>query len=272
MPVTHDKNEYAIPRGRVYFDPFDANEVPTGEIYLGNCPGFTLTVETEKAEHYSSEEGLREKDEALVVEVNRTGSVTCDNFSADNLALFLSGAKTTHTQAAATIAAEAHSVSGGLYYQLGESSGTPSGARDVTDIVVKSADNATTYDVGDDYNVDPALGRIQIVKGGAIALAAAASGTGKIGINVGYKTTARAWDRVTTGAVTELTGRMRVIASNASGKNRDWFMPKVTLTPDGEIPVIAEGTDFVQMGFGVEVLKAPNLQAVYVDGRAALIP
>ncbi|MDP4074954.1 hypothetical protein [Acidovorax sp. A1169] len=272
MSLTHEKNEYAIPRGRVYFDPFDANQLPTGEIYLGNCPGFTLQVETEKAEHYSSEEGLREKDEALVVQVNRTGNVTCDNFSADNLALFLSGAKSTTNQAAATIAGEAHSVGGGLYYQLGETNDNPSGARDVTDIVVTSADGATTYDVGDDYNVDPALGRVQIVKGGAIDIAAAAAPSKRVGVSIGYKTTARAWTRVTTGSKTELSGRMRVVASNASGTNRDWFMPKVTLTPSGEIPVIAEGTEFVQMQFGLEVLKAANTQAVYVDGRGASIP
>lgn len=38
MPITHVKNDYLIARGRVYFDPFDANENRTGEIALGNCP------------------------------------------------------------------------------------------------------------------------------------------------------------------------------------------------------------------------------------------
>ena len=39
MPIQHVKSEYLIPRGKVYFDPFDANEQLTGEFPLGNCPG-----------------------------------------------------------------------------------------------------------------------------------------------------------------------------------------------------------------------------------------
>lgn len=33
-----DKSQYIIPRGRVYFDPFEASQQPTGEIYLGVSP------------------------------------------------------------------------------------------------------------------------------------------------------------------------------------------------------------------------------------------
>ena len=267
MPVTFEKNEYNIPRGRVFFNRFNASEQPTGEIAMGNCPGFTFTAETEKAEHYSSETGLREKDAALIVQVNRTGSLTCDNFSADNFALFVSGSKEQQTQTAATVAAEAHTVMAGMHYQLGEGPSAPAGARDVTDITVKSDDAVTTYVAGTDYNVDLAMGRIQIIKGGAIAVAAEAAPNKAIPIKVGYKTTARTWERVKSGATAEVSGSLRVIADNASGANRDWFMPKVTLTPSGDIPVIADGTDFVQMEFGVEVLKSPNREALYVDGR-----
>lgn len=95
MAIIHVTNRYAIPRGRVYFDRFDAAGLPTGEIAMGNCPGFTFTTDTEKAEHFSSETGLSEKDAALIVRVNRTGSLTCDNFSTDNLALFVSGSTET---------------------------------------------------------------------------------------------------------------------------------------------------------------------------------
>ena len=48
MPIAHPKNDYQIPRGRVYIDLYDANEQLTGEIPMGNCPGFTLTVAAEK--------------------------------------------------------------------------------------------------------------------------------------------------------------------------------------------------------------------------------
>ena len=49
MPILHTKNEYLIQRGRAYFDPYNASEELTGEIDLGNCPGISLSIETEKA-------------------------------------------------------------------------------------------------------------------------------------------------------------------------------------------------------------------------------
>lgn len=261
MAITHITNEYAIPRGRVYFDPFDSNGALTGEIPLGNCPGFTFTAETEKAEHFSSESGLAEKDAALIVKVNRTGSLTCDNFSLDNLALFVSGTKETQSQSAGDVSDEAHTVQQGRIYQLGVGSGAPAGVRNITDVVVTSSDGLTTYVLGTAYNVDLELGRLQIIAGGPIA-----NGTA---IKVDYKTTLKSWVRVKSGSTAEVSGALRVVADNASGTNRDWYMPKVTLTPSGEIPIIQEGTDFTTMEFGVEVLKAANREALYIDGRPA---
>lgn len=261
MPITHITNEYAIPRGRVYFDPFDSNGALTGEIPLGNCPGFSFTAETEKAEHFSSEAGLAEKDAALIVKVNRTGSLTCDNFSLDNLALFVSGTKETQSQSAGDVTDEAHTVRQGRIYQLGVGSSAPAGVRNITDVVVTSSDGLTTYVLGTAYNVDLELGRLQIIAGGPIA-----NGTA---IKVDYKTTLKSWVRVKSGSTAEVSGALRVVADNASGTNRDWYMPKVTLTPSGEIPIIQEGTDFTTMEFGVEVLKAANREALYIDGRPA---
>jgi len=261
MPIVHVTNEYAIPRGRVYFDRFDANGAPTGEIPLGNCPGFTFTAETEKAEHFSSEAGLAEKDAALIVRVNRTGSLTCDNFSTDNLALFVSGSSETQTQGSATVVDEAHTVLPGRVYQLGVDDDAPAGVRNITTVVVEPAAGGAAYVLGTDYQTDLDLGRLQILAGGAI--------TSSTAVHVGYVAPAKTWTRVKSGSTAEVSGALRVIADNASGTNRDWYMPKVTLTPSGEIPVIQEGTEFTSMQFGVEVLKAANREALYIDGRPA---
>ncbi|MFM2254185.1 MAG: hypothetical protein RJB68_2522 [Pseudomonadota bacterium] len=261
MALTYAKNEYAIPRGRVFFDRFDALGAKTGEIYMGNCPGVNFSVETTKAEHFSSEKGLREKDAALVVEVNRTGQLTCDNFSLDNFALFISGSRETQTQASGTVTDETIKVSLGLYYQLGVNTGAPQGVRNISAVTVTNDAGTTTYVAGTDYNIDLDLGRLQILAGGAI--------TEGQNVKVDYTKAEKTWDRVKSGSVSELSGALRIVADNASGTNRDWYMPSVTLTPSGELPVIAEGTDFVQMQFGLEVLKPSNAEALYVDGRPA---
>lgn len=259
MPLQHEKSQYLIPRGRVYFDPFDANENLTGEIDLGNCPGITLAIETEKAEHYSSQTGLREKDGAWVVQVQRTGSLQCDNFSPSNAALWLTGTHEVKTQAATPVTDEARTVLPGRQYQLGATASNPLGVRNVKDITVTPQGGGAAYVAGTDYNVDTETGRVQILEGGTI--------TASTVVVFGYTPVAGKFDSVKSGAKTELTGALRVVSDNAAGGNRDWFLPKVTLTAGGDLTLIAEGTDVVVMEFELEALKPANAEAIYCDGR-----
>jgi len=187
--------------------------------------------------------------------------MTCDNMSTANVGMFLSGAESTVTQASTPISNEAHTVIGGRHYQLGYSTSNPGGARNVSSVVVTNVAGTTTYTAGTDYNVDTALGRLQIIEGGGI--------TDGTVVHVDYTPEATTWDRVATGANTELTGALRVIADNAAGEDRDFYMPSVSLQPSGEMPIIAEGTDFASMQFTVEVLKPANQEAIYIDGRPA---
>ena len=46
-----------------------------------------------------------------------------------------------------------------------------------------------------------------------------------------------------------------IVADNASGTNRDWYMPSVTLTPSGELPIVAED-------LGYEVRKRTDIERV----------
>ena len=260
MAITHAKIEYVISRGRVYANLLNiATDEFQGEIYLGNCPAFNVSIETEKAEHYSSETGLREKDASVVLEVKRSGSITCDNMNATNVALFLSGSTGAITQAAETVTGEVLAVLPGRYFQLGATAVNPVGARKVSNVVVKSADGSTEYVAGDDYNVDAERGRLQILEGGAIAAG---------DVQVDYETAACTWTGIRSGASGELRGSLRVVSDNATGENRDFYFPLVSLAPTGELPVIAEGTDFSSMSFDVDILKPAGGEAIYVDGIA----
>ena len=258
MPIKHVENEYLIARGRVYFDPFDANEQLTGEIPLGNCPGVTINISSEKWEHYSSEEALREKDGGGVIQVNRAATLNCDNFSPSNAALWLSGTHEKKSQADTPVTGEVRAVIPGRQYQLGATSANPLGVRNVTAVTVKSADGTTTHVAGTDYNVDTETGRVQIIEGGAIVAG---------NVQFGYTPVAASFDSVKSGGKAELTGALRVVSNNATGGNRDWYLPKVTLAPEGDLALIAEGTDVVTMQFTMEVLKSANAEAIYCDGR-----
>lgn len=261
MAVTYDSDLYQIPRGRVFFDPYDGSDALTGERPFGNCPGLTVNIETESAEHFSSTTGLREKDASVLLQVTRTGTLTCDNMSTTNVGMWISGTESTVTQASTPVANEPHTVIQGRFYQLGYSTSNPGGARNIGSVVVTNSAGSTTYDITDDYLLDTDLGRIQIVEGGAIA-----SGGAQV-IHVDYTPTATTWERVSSGAVAELFGALRIVADNATAVDRDFYMPYVSLKPSGELPIIAEGTDFASMTFTVEVLKPANMEAIYVDGR-----
>lgn len=258
------KKEYQIPRGRLVFYPFDATGKRLGGRQFGNCPSFSLSVEGEKAPHYSSQGGLREKDEEILIEVTRKASLTTDNISGNNLRLFLSGTAETHTQATATVTDEKLTVEPGCIYQLGVTAAAPTGARKIGAAELKSKDGTTTFDVNADFIVDADLGLLQIVEGGAIDAATE--------VQVAYTAAATSWERIKSGSGADLKGALQLIADNAHGDNRDWFFPNVSLSPTGELPLIQDGTDYSQIGFDVEVLKPDNGEAVYVDGRAALIP
>lgn len=261
MALKYETNQYVIPRGRVFFNLQRADGTFAGEYPFGNCPGVSLTIDTEKADHYSSETGLAQKDAAVVVRIDRTGSLTCDNFSPQNFARWLSGTAARVTQAATPVVGEEITVSPGYFYQLGATPSKPLGVRNVTGVAVNNEAGTTPYEAGVDYEVDLPTGRIQILAGGAIAE--------NTKVKVNYTPVAGSYDAVKSGGSSELTGSLRIVSDNAIGGNRDVFCPLVTLTPSGDLPLIAEGnsTDFAQMEFGLEVLKSANAEAIYVDGR-----
>lgn len=256
MGLQHETTELQIPRGRVYFKPDGAN----GEVPLGNCPSVNLTVDTTKAEHFSSQTGLRQKDASLDIEVNRTGALQCDNMTMLNAARFFAGAVATVNQAATPVTDELHTVTPGEYYQLGQTTANPFGARNISAVSVSHTSGAPVYVEGTDYELDLPTGRLQILEGGAIAAG---------DVHVDYTPAAATWEQVASGAATKVSGALRIVADNASGANRDWYLPSVNLTPSGDMPIINEDTNFATMSFDLEVLKPANQEAIYIGGRPA---
>ena len=260
-------NNYTLGRGKLYFARFaPGTRTPLGERYIGNTPEFSLTIENEELEHFSSDGGIREKDDSIALEVTRSGSFSTDNIDPDNVALFFFGAKSTVVEAGGTISNEVHaSVEQGLYYQLGQSETRPSGARGIapdttaTPITVTADDTAGTVFVeGDDYTVDVATGRLYIVPGGAIT-----DGTSLL---VDYTIRASSRARVISGA-TPVEGAVRFVADNPKGANLDYYFPYVQIAPNGDYALKAE--EWQTIPFSLEVLKLADREAIYLDGRAA---
>jgi len=247
------EQNYVLGRGRLYFDD------GSGERYIGNSPEFNLTTATETLEHYNSDEGLRNRDRNIVTQIDYSATFSTDNIAPENLAMLFMGEANTLTQAALTSQTDTfEGVKAWNWYQLGTDTANPAGKRNVETVVVKTG--ATTHVAGEDYEVDLALGRIQVLAGGAIA-----DGDD---ITVEYGVAASTRSVVISGAK-QVQGKLRFISVNpeGAGDQRDYFMPSVTLSANGDFALKAE-QDWQVIPFSVEIAKTESAEAIYADGRA----
>lgn len=154
-PTTYTyANTYKVGRGRLAFNQL-VDGIYTGFRWLGNTPGFEINVESENLQHSSSEGGLSEIDLDIVLSITRTATITIDNFSSDNLAIFLGATVADLAQASATVTNElVEYVRTERFFQLGTSYST-TGVRGITaptvDIYAPARANSTAYAVGDMY-------------------------------------------------------------------------------------------------------------------------
>lgn len=261
---------YTLGRGRVFFDRFPANAVVSaatkgdGERYLGNTPEFSTTSESEDLEHFDSDAGIRTKDDSVQLTLNRTGSMTCDNIDAENIALYFLGTSSKLTQAPATAVVETVTAAKrGRIYQLGATESNPAGVRNVTNVVVKKgAGFTTTVAAANNYEVDAERGRVYIESDSA--------DIDGVDIQITYDVQASTRERIVSGS-SSIYGALRFVADNPKGPNRDYFFPYVKLAPDGDYNL--KGDEWQTMGFTFEVLKkASNVEALYIDGQGVVTP
>jgi len=243
-------------RGKIYFSLFKSGTyTPDGWRYVGNSPSFALNITNENLDHFSSDEGVREKDKSIVLQTTSTGSAELDDIQLENLSLFFFGSTSTLTQTSGTAVEETFTdVKQGLMYQLGVTDGNPTGVRSISSVVVEVATVAKT--VNTDYTVNAELGQITIVEGGGIADLA--------DIDVTYNRAAKSREQVISGS-DQVEGALKFIADNPEGDDMDYTMPYVRLSPNGDYNL--KGDDWLKLGLNIEILKAPSRERIYIDGR-----
>lgn len=251
--------QYTLGRGRLFFDAFLPNtKTKTGERYFGNTPSFSLTIESESLDHFDSDDGVRVKDDSVLLELNRTGAFVTDNIDPENVALFLLGQASTQVQASATGQTYAvGDVKKDRYYQIGATAGNPSGLRALTNFVLKKG--ASTLVLGTDYDVDLTLGRIYI-RPGSVTVVDGDDLTAEFDVS------ARNRQQIVTAASSTIDGALRFIATNPKGTLLDYYMPYVRLSPNGEYAL--KGEEWQQIGFNLDIQKLDDTtESIYVDGR-----
>lgn len=252
---------YTLGRGKVHFSRFKTGtQVPAGFYYIGNTPEFNLTIESETLDHFSSDEGIREKDDSVPLEVTRTGSLITDNIDPKNVALFFFGEEVTVTQAAVVSDTETlEGIKAGHSYKLGVTTNNPTGyfGIDPTGFAVAVAVGGTALVAGTDYTMNFDTGILSFVEGSALAVDDA-------DIEVTYAVRESTRDRVISGSE-PVEGAMMYIAFNPKGKNFDYYLPYVKITPNGDYAL--KGDEWQQISFTIEALKPTAGEAIYMDGR-----
>ena len=246
-------DDLVIPRGIVYFDPYDANSNTTGEIDLGETGGAKLSPKSTSLTYFTARSKLRQQTRDVPTSIARTFALTLDNISMYNLAMFLVGDLSVVTQVATPVVAAPFTVLKGRTYQLGGL--TP--ARNVSAVAVKNG--STTYVLNTDYTLDAANGRFTVLATGAI--------TDNLAITVDYTPAAETRNRIISGTTPKI-GALRFVSDSAAGNNKHIYMPKVMMSPNGDVPII-DATDAWQvMTFDVGIQIKTGFAAIYVDDQA----
>lgn len=253
-------NNYTLGRGELHFAMYKTGTtMPGGERYLGNSPELSYSATQESLDHFNSDRGVRVKDASVTLQQDYAGALSLDDIDMKNLALFFLGDAATLTVASRTVAAEPiNGVELGLSYQLGTSAADPAGVRKVSAVTVTNSTTAANAPVaGIDYVLDPVRGRITVLDS-ATKIKAGDN------LSVAYTVDASTRDRVISKSKT-IEGALRYIANNPAGKDIDFFMPRVKLTPNGDFNI--KGDDWQTLSFTLEILKKGALEAIYADGQ-----
>jgi hypothetical protein len=242
-------NNYTVGKGRLYFDQFVlGTNTPQGFRYFGSTPTLTITRTVTSLDHYDSEEGTKQKDDAIDLQTDVGGKFTCDNINSDNLAAWFGGTKTIITQAATSGSAlsETINVLPDHYYQLGVTAGIPEGLRamDPTGANFTVTLGSAPLVANTDYSVDVTTGFLYIYPSTSVGSGGA--------VTVTYKLIADTQEVVIEQGTT-IFGALKFLSANPKGTQRDYYYPKVILRPDADFAL--KGDTWQSVGFAYEALR-----------------
>ena len=231
-----DVSNYQVGKGVVYFDKFDEDGVKTGELDLGNDPTFSLNLNVEELEHFSSRKGLKEKDKIAVISASIEGKFTLDEINKENLQLAFMGNDITHlTQVGASVTNESVTAHVGKYSSFTY--------RKITDgsVTVTDSTGATTYNEDTDYEIDYDSGRIKILSDAAIS--------DEESLLVDYTYGTISIPQINIAENTEIQGQLRFKGDCTLGYNYEIILWKVKLSPSGDINFISEDWNKLEFNF-----------------------
>ncbi len=248
MPASPSTENYLYGKGEVLFKPTGGS----GYLHLGNCPAYGLNVELEKAEHYSSMAGTKEKDFSKVTQKTVKSSITMEELSVQNLNLVLMGGTVaTAPQESSTITGEEVTVVLDQYVPISD------GKLRLSDITVADAasDPTATYEEGTDYIINREAGLIMALSSGSITT------------NCFVTATVAAVTTSTIKALTESSssGELYFVGNPDLGPKWQVKGWKVELSLSGEIPFIGDDVSQITVEAEFQADRANHPDAPFFE-------
>jgi hypothetical protein len=249
MSATPSPNNTAFGRGAVLFDRFTAAGARTGEfLHLGNCSNLSIATKVQTIEmiDYTSSTSANYNQAVKKTDID----LKIDGFeiSPDVLALIVMGTTTSFTQANATAAgfsttlvpASLTSVQG-KFFSIG--------ARGITLPTLKQG--TVTLVSGTDYSLfDPAAGVFQITVGGAVVDSTAVTANY---VQAAFTAGSSSLSVVQAANSATIRGRLWFLPNNTTGPNVELLAWNVSLTPDGDVPLISD--DWIKWQMAGKILS-----------------
>lgn len=278
MAITRGATKaYVLANGRIEFNQFpvengvEQKAKAKGFRYLGASKELNLTQENETLEHKSSECGFNVTDEEIITSSTLSGSFTLDNISTENLALFFAGDVVNQVQVQAQSKKDVIKLYPALGYRLGVDNNNPNGVFDATitkielfasETNARSGSGSTgtlTADV--DYEFAPEMAYLMIGDR-ATTKKVDVDGTWAV-VTYDLKNSKR--DVVIT-KNQSIVGSLLFRGCNAKGENRQYFLPKVRLSANGDY-ALKGGEDWTTMGFNIKALQEDGSAMLYINGQ-----
>lgn len=247
--------DYNLGRGKLYIASLSSGLPDTsGWRDLGNCPEFSINVETETLEHFSSRQGTKTVDKEVVISQKINIAFQLDEINFQNLANFFSGTSADEALTNPAIAGVSNisittSVVLGRWYDL-KSLDAQAGVRlydiDATKLSLSADPGGTPTPLVEntDYTVDEKNGRV-------FFLSTASNVTA--GEEVDFTITADAGavnpDEVKALTQTTQSVALKFIGINPANNDAEveYQFHQVSLKADGDFSLI--GDEFTTMGF-----------------------
>ena len=278
MAITRGATKnYVLANGRIEFQQFpvengvEQKSKAKGFRYLGSSTELNLTQENETLEHKSTECGFNVTDEEIITSSSLTGAFTLDNISTENLALFFAGETTNQVQTKETGKSEVIKLYPTLGYRLGVDANNPNGVFDATitkietfatEAAAKSGTGSVATLVADvDYEFAPEMAYLMIGDR-ETTKKVTVDGTWAV-VTYDLKDSKR--DVVIT-QNQSIVGSLLFRGCNAKGENRQYFLPKVRLSANGDF-ALKGGEEWSTLGFNITALQEDGSAMLYINGQ-----